>query len=84
MGFHLVDKVQSMLGRLVTGAAALANDHRTKHPPFSAYVLCRRHRMKVWSLVSAPENRSVLLPRFGRTLICPTSARMMSRRQAMA
>jgi cyclic beta-1,2-glucan synthetase len=34
VGFYLIDKGQAQLGRAAKSAVALANDHRTKHPPF--------------------------------------------------
>ena len=43
VGFYLIDKGRPMLERGGEGAVALANDHRTRHPPFSADVLCRRY-----------------------------------------
>jgi hypothetical protein len=45
VGFYLIDKGQSdTAGAHDEGAVALANDHRTRHPSFSADVLCGRHR----------------------------------------
>ena len=44
VGFYLIDKGQPHAGAPGESAVALANDHRTKHPPFSADVLCGRHR----------------------------------------
>ncbi len=42
VGFYLIDKGRPLLERAANVRLALANNHRTKHPPFSAGLLCGR------------------------------------------
>ena len=82
MRFHLIDKVQSMLGRLVTVRRHWRTIMERSIHRFPLTFYAGGVELKVWSLVSAPENRSVLVP-----AVWPrqpgTAARMMSEEPAM-
>ena len=82
VGFHLIDKGQSMLGRLVKVRRPWRTIIERSIHLFPRTFYAGGGELKFWDPVSAPENRGVLLPAvWPRPL--GTAARVMPEEPAM-